>query len=284
MKPRPSPRRRRLPQRLRLRTPCPPSRRRPAEARAAAEAVADPRCRAHDGDGREPATMATPAPNQAEVQGAAGRLAGRRSGAGSPRFPGCGAQARGRRLGGRRGGMVGRRRPRRVDRRGRRTGRPAGDLAACPHRRDRRQRDPAFGGRGGAAASLRPRPLRPLRAGTRVARPFADRDGPRLARGGGGAGPRPQPRRDRHPGAALDLGLPGDPRRRHQQDAQERLRDRAADLPGDRPRTTVADFKLVHRLQLGEAPQLERVNQSGEFKRGTIGEAQEPIASRPSAR
>ena len=34
-------------------------------------------------------------------------------------------------------------------------------------------------------------------------------------------------------------------------------------------RTTVADFKLVHRLQLGEAPQLERVNQSGEFKRGT---------------
>ena len=40
-------------------------------------------------------------------------------------------------------------------------------------------------------------------------------------------------------------------------------------------RTTVADFKLVHRLQLGEAPQLERVNKSGEFKRGTIGEAQE---------
>jgi phage major head subunit gpT-like protein len=40
-------------------------------------------------------------------------------------------------------------------------------------------------------------------------------------------------------------------------------------------RTTVADFKLVHRLQLGEAPQLERVNESGEFKRGTIGEAQE---------
>ena len=40
-------------------------------------------------------------------------------------------------------------------------------------------------------------------------------------------------------------------------------------------RATVADFKLVHRLQLGEAPQLEKVNQSGEFKRGTIGEAQE---------
>ena len=30
----------------------------------------------------------------------------------------------------------------------------------------------------------------------------------------------------------------------------------------------------MHR-SLGEAPQLERVNQSGEFKRGTIGEAQE---------
>ena len=73
------------------------------------------------------------------------------------------------------------------------------------------------------------------RARARVARPVADRDGPRLARGGGGAGPRPQPRRDRHPGAALDLGLPGDPRRRHQQDAARRLRHRAADLSGDRP-------------------------------------------------
>ena len=40
-------------------------------------------------------------------------------------------------------------------------------------------------------------------------------------------------------------------------------------------RTTVTDFKPVHRLQLGEAPQLEKVNQSGEFKRGAIGEAQE---------
>ena len=34
-------------------------------------------------------------------------------------------------------------------------------------------------------------------------------------------------------------------------------------------RTTVADFRDVHRLQLGEAPQLEKVNESGEFKRGT---------------
>jgi phage major head subunit gpT-like protein len=40
-------------------------------------------------------------------------------------------------------------------------------------------------------------------------------------------------------------------------------------------RATAADFKDIHRLQLGEAPQLEKVNQSGEFKRGTIGEAKE---------
>lgn len=40
-------------------------------------------------------------------------------------------------------------------------------------------------------------------------------------------------------------------------------------------RTSVADFRDVHRLQLGEAPQLEKVNESGEYKRGTLGEAQE---------
>ena len=40
-------------------------------------------------------------------------------------------------------------------------------------------------------------------------------------------------------------------------------------------RTSVADFKNVQRLQLGEAPQLEKVNEAGEFKRGTIGEAKE---------
>lgn len=40
-------------------------------------------------------------------------------------------------------------------------------------------------------------------------------------------------------------------------------------------RTSVADFKSVQRLQLGEAPQLEKVNEAGEFKRGTIGEAKE---------
>ena len=38
----------------------------------------------------------------------------------------------------------------------------AGDPAACPHGRARRRRDPARGGRGGAAAPLRPRPLRAL--------------------------------------------------------------------------------------------------------------------------
>ena len=40
-------------------------------------------------------------------------------------------------------------------------------------------------------------------------------------------------------------------------------------------RATAADFKDIHRLQLGEAPQLEKVNESGEFKRGTMGEAKE---------
>jgi hypothetical protein len=40
-------------------------------------------------------------------------------------------------------------------------------------------------------------------------------------------------------------------------------------------RTSAADFKQIHRLQLGEAPQLEKVNESGEFKRGTIGEGKE---------
>ena len=39
--------------------------------------------------------------------------------------------------------------------------------------------------------------------------------------------------------------------------------------------TTVSDFKTVTRAQLGEAPQLEKVNEHGEFKRGTIGEGSE---------
>ncbi len=40
-------------------------------------------------------------------------------------------------------------------------------------------------------------------------------------------------------------------------------------------RATAADFKDMHRVQLGEAPQLEKVNEAGEFKRGTIGEGKE---------
>lgn len=40
-------------------------------------------------------------------------------------------------------------------------------------------------------------------------------------------------------------------------------------------RATAADFKEMHRLQLGEAPQLEKVNEAGEFKRGSLGEGKE---------
>ena len=36
-----------------------------------------------------------------------------------------------------------------------------------------------------------------------------------------------------------------------------------------------ADFRDITRVQLGEAPQLQKVNEAGEFKRGTIGEARE---------
>ncbi|OSM07358.1 prohead protease/major capsid protein fusion protein [Magnetofaba australis] len=38
---------------------------------------------------------------------------------------------------------------------------------------------------------------------------------------------------------------------------------------------TASDFKAMHRVQLGEAPALEKVNESGEYKRGPLGEAQE---------
>ena len=41
---------------------------------------------------------------------------------------------------------------------------------------------------------------------------------------------------------------------------------------------TVPDFKTVSRTQLGEAPSLERVNEHGEFERGTVGEGQEQYA------
>lgn len=39
--------------------------------------------------------------------------------------------------------------------------------------------------------------------------------------------------------------------------------------------TSVPDFKEVSRVQLGEAPKLEKVNEHGEFKRGAMGEAAE---------
>jgi hypothetical protein len=39
--------------------------------------------------------------------------------------------------------------------------------------------------------------------------------------------------------------------------------------------TTVPDFKPVTRAQLGEAPALNKVNEHGEFKRGTLGEGKE---------
>jgi len=35
------------------------------------------------------------------------------------------------------------------------------------------------------------------------------------------------------------------------------------------------DFKAMHRVQIGEAPQLLKVNEGGEFQRGTIGESKE---------
>lgn len=39
--------------------------------------------------------------------------------------------------------------------------------------------------------------------------------------------------------------------------------------------TTARDFRDKHRLQLSEAPRLEKVNESGEFKSGTLAEAKE---------
>lgn len=41
---------------------------------------------------------------------------------------------------------------------------------------------------------------------------------------------------------------------------------------------TLPDFKQVARVQLGEAPQLEKVNEHGAFKRGTMGESAERYA------
>lgn len=42
-------------------------------------------------------------------------------------------------------------------------------------------------------------------------------------------------------------------------------------------RMTLADFKTMNLVQMGEAPQLEKVNESGEFKRGTITEGKSTI-------
>jgi len=38
---------------------------------------------------------------------------------------------------------------------------------------------------------------------------------------------------------------------------------------------TASDFKSMQRIQLGEAPSLEKINESGEYHRGALGEAQE---------
>lgn len=39
--------------------------------------------------------------------------------------------------------------------------------------------------------------------------------------------------------------------------------------------TTVADFKAINRAQLGEGPAFDKVNEAGEFKRGTVAEGKE---------
>lgn len=57
------------------------------------------------------------------------------------------------------------------------------------------------------------------------------------------------------------------------------LRDAYAASPSNwrliAKRSSAADYKLLTRLQLGDAPQLEKVNEHGEFKRGTIAESRE---------
>lgn len=40
-------------------------------------------------------------------------------------------------------------------------------------------------------------------------------------------------------------------------------------------RVSASDFKDIHRVSLGDAPALEKVNEQGEFTRGTLGEGQE---------
>src|SRR5690606_17536795 len=45
-------------------------------------------------------------------------------------------------------------------------------------------------------------------------------------------------------------------------------------LPFSR-KVSASDFKNINRVQLGEAPALEKVGQSGEFKHGSMGEGKE---------
>ncbi len=42
--------------------------------------------------------------------------------------------------------------------------------------------------------------------------------------------------------------------------------------------TTAPDFKMMARVQLGDAPTLDKVNESGEFKRGSVSDAKEQYA------
>jgi hypothetical protein len=46
-------------------------------------------------------------------------------------------------------------------------------------------------------------------------------------------------------------------------------------FPAIARRASASDFKDIRRLQLVEAPQLEKVAENGEFKRGTFAEGKE---------
>lgn len=60
------------------------------------------------------------------------------------------------------------------------------------------------------------------------------------------------------------------------------LREAYGAVPGALKRvgrqTTARDFRAKHRLQLSEAPRLERVNEAGEFRSGTLAEGKESYA------
>lgn len=64
--------------------------------------------------------------------------------------------------------------------------------------------------------------------------------------------------------------------------ANKSLRAAYAEVPSEWKRlsrqASAQDFKPMNRLQIGEAPQLEKVNEHGEFKRGTITEGKETYA------